>query len=410
MSVTLETTWTPGRPSLRIPKPSIPKPSISIRSAVNPMDRHQVKRDRQTKSRIQCNFEGARTDHLPSPDHQRSYTMKTVLMMLTALAASMSKASADDLTVPRSSSQSKDKVIQTFGGRQFWGDVHFFHGWRIQHNVLFGQYRLLDPRDRRYTTGTLEECRAYLQRVREEQNLPPMTGRIAILIHGIGRSSKCFRGMSEVLRQDGYTVVGFDYPSTRVTIEQSAEYLHQTLQSMPEIESADVVCHSMGGLLLRTYLQKYDSQRFRRGVLLGVPNHGAEMADMLKKNSLFQAILGPAGQQLVTDDNGLIAQLPVPAFPFAVIAGGRCQEKGFNPVLPGDNDGTVTVASTRLAGADDFLVVPVIHSFLMTNSDCIRATRSFLKNGRLNSDRAACPIDSTDSTDSTDCAEPVAQD
>ncbi|GAB5442701.1 MAG: alpha/beta hydrolase [Fuerstiella sp.] len=319
--------------------------------------------------------------------------MKFVWLLLFTFSSPVLLAQAENDARPRRGDLSKEPVIQTFGGRQFWGDVRFLQGWRIQHNVLFGQYRLLDPNDRRYLTGTLEECTDRLNQIRDEQHLRPMTGKAAVLIHGIGRSSKCFRAMGKALREDGYTVVPFEYPSTRVTIEESADYLHQVLQSMPQIESVDLVCHSMGGLLLRTYLQKHGDDRFRRAVLLGVPNHGAEMADFLKRNSLFKAILGPAGQQLVTDDDGLIAKLPAPDFPFAVIAGGRSAEKGFNPILPGDNDSTVTVASTRLAGASDFLLVPVIHSFLMTNADCIQATRCFLKSGQLCEDRDACPIE-----------------
>ena len=36
---------------------------------------------------------------------------------------------------------------KTLGGRQFWGDVHYFRGWRIQQNVFTKHYRLLDPGD-----------------------------------------------------------------------------------------------------------------------------------------------------------------------------------------------------------------------------------------------------------------------
>ena len=120
------------------------------------------------------------------------------------------------------------------------------------------------------------------------------------------------------------------------------------------------------------------------------------MADFLRNNPLFKAVLGPAGQQLVTDKDGIINSLPVPPFPFGVLAGGRSASTGYNPLLPGDNDSTVTVASTRLAGAADFILLPVIHSFLMSDQKCIDATRHFLQHERFESNRDAEPISSSD--------------
>ena len=117
--------------------------------------------------------------------------------------------------------------------------------------------------------------------------------------------------------------------------------------------------------------------------MLGVPNRGAQMADRMKQVLLYRAILGPAGQQLVSDPEGFIAKLPTPDFEFAVLAGGRRNTTGFNPLVPGDDDGTVSVASTRLPGAADFAVVECLHSFLVRHAGAIDYTARFLKTGRL---------------------------
>ena len=303
---------------------------------------------------------------------------------------------ADESPVDASGVKAALAGVRTLGGRQLWGDVVFFRGWRIQQNVLTKHYRLLDDNDNRFASGTLDECQTRLKEVREEQKLPAMKGRAVILIHGIGRSSKCFNAMAAKLKDEDCTIVGFDYPSTRVPIQASAAYLHSVLQSLEGIQSIDVVAHSMGGLLLRSYLSKYKEPRFHRAVLVGVPNKGAQMADFLKNNPLFKAFFGPAGQQLVTGKDGLVETLPTPEFEFGVMAGGRSQVRGFNPLLPGDNDSTVTVASTRLPGAADFLLLPVIHSFLMTDKSGIAAVQNFLKHGRFDPDRPPEPISADD--------------
>ena len=298
----------------------------------------------------------------------------------------------------RAESDDGPNGIKTLGGLQFWGDLKFFHGWRIQRNVLTHHYRLLDPHDHRHCSGTVDECETRLLEIAAAKKLPAMSGRAAVLIHGIGRSSKSFDTMARALHEDGYTVVSFDYPSTRVPIEESAEYLHSLIESLVGIESIDIVAHSMGGLILRSYLQKHNDTRLHRAVMLGVPNNGAQVADFLKNNPVFKIILGPAGQQLVTESDGLISRLPAPNFEFGVVAGGRGAAKGYNPLLPGDNDSTVTVASTRLPGARDFICVPVIHSFLMTNQKSITVTRCFLKHGQFDVDRMPSPIEENEIT------------
>lgn len=280
--------------------------------------------------------------------------------------------------------------MKTLGGRQFWGDLAFYRGWRIQQNVVTKHCRLLDPKDKSIVSGSQEKCARRLAEIRREKQLPPMSGKAVILVHGIIRSSKSFFGMSEALQTAGYTVVPFDYPSTRVSIPDSAQYLRSTIESLEGIDEINFVVHSMGGLVVREYSRKDPDPRIGRMVMLGVPNLGAVMADRLKKNIFFKIVMGPAGQQLIT--GGLIANLPTPPFPFAVIAGGRGTLKGYNPIVPGDDDGTVSIQSTRLAGAADFATVRSLHSFLMNQPESIEMSVRFLQTGALRATGERRPI------------------
>ena len=282
--------------------------------------------------------------------------------------------------------------MKTLGGGQFWGDVVFFHGWRIQQNVFTKHYRLLDERDNRHASGTLAVCRAKLKLIREEQKLPPMKGRGVVLIHGILRSSKCMSSMAETLEQAGFHTFQFDYPSTQVSIPEAAEYLHQTIESLEGIEELYIAAHSMGGLVTRAYFAEHDDPRFRRIVMVGTPNHGAELADLVHQNFLVRTAAGPGGRQLVTGREGLIPSLPAPKCEFAIIAGARNNPAGWNPFIPGDDDGTVTVESTKLVGAADFSTVQTTHTSLLRNREAIDQTLRFLSEGRLIDDRPAQAI------------------
>lgn len=330
------------------------------------------------------------------------WLLLTVTAALLAVGAGLCMLRGDDTVGDPMSSGSKEQdgrwnvPTKTMGGRQFWGDVRFFHDWRIQHNVFTGHYRLLDGTDVRHAWGTRESCERRLEEIRIERQLPPMSGRAVIVVHGIVRSSKCFEPMKASLREAGYTVFGFDYPSTRVEIPEASDYLRQCVESLEGITEINFVVHSMGGLVVRAMLREGTDPRFHRMVMLGVPNRGARMANILQKNVVYRLVFGPAGQQLVEHPDGLVAQLPTPGFEFAVVAGGRGTPEGYNPLIPGDDDGTVSVESTRLAGASDFMTVRVLHSFLMRDPDVIEATERFLRTGALRESGEKQPIPKED--------------
>lgn len=280
----------------------------------------------------------------------------------------------------------------TLGGRQFWADCQFFRGWRIQKHVYTGHFRLLDPSDVRQAWGTREECQQALALEKQTRNSPPMTGTAVIALHGILRSSKTWSEMQSMLEPDGYTFVNFDYPSTQQPISEFADQLQQLVASLDGIERIHFVAHSMGGLIVRKWCQQYSDPRVQRLVMIGTPNNGAEIATMLKKNLLFQWIFGPSGQQLVAEPDEFISTLPPPTMEFAVIAGAKGTPDGFNPLIPGDDDGVVTVQSARLPGASDNMTVPCLHSFQPWNPEVIEATRRFLSTGALRASGVREPI------------------
>ncbi len=286
-------------------------------------------------------------------------------------------------------------VTPTLGGRQFWGDVAAFHGYRIQQNVVTGHYRLLNEKDFRLAWGSEESCRAALTRIQEARHLPPMSGRVVILLHGITRSSKSFTLVRRRLESAGMQVIGFDYPSTRLPLKELARYLDRLLKSLDEVTEIDFVVHSMGGLLVRTYLQQAGDQwdrRIRSMVMLGVPNLGARMATLLNHRFLFQLVFGPAGKELQDGEASYVLSLPVPPFPFGIIAGARGTEEGWNPFIPGDDDGTVSVSATRLPGATDFMTVRSQHTLMMWNPELADAVLRFLQTGAFREDGLREPI------------------
>ena len=73
-------------------------------------------------------------------------------------------------------------------------------------------------------------------------------------------------------------------------IEQAAGYLHSLIESLTDVSRISFVVHSMGGLVVRRYLKDHCDPRIHRMVMLGTPNSGAELADMLKRNMIFKTV------------------------------------------------------------------------------------------------------------------------
>ncbi len=294
-------------------------------------------------------------------------------------------------------------ALPTLGGKQFWGDELFFHGWHIQRNVLTGHYRLLDARNYRHTWGTREQCQERLDEIRRRENLPPMRGSAVIVLHGLGRSASSMGNMAQFLRTAGqYTVLNVTYPTTRGSIADHAQALAGIVKNLDGIDTIHFVAHSLGNLVIRHYLGdqtdpaagRAPDPRIGRIVMLGVPNHGARLAEVFGRSGVFELVLGKSAAE-IRDFRALEARFPTPPGEFAVIAGGRGGPQGYNPWLPGDNDLIVSVETTRLPGARDFAVLPVIHTLMMDDPTVQQYTQRFLESGYFISADRRQPIAKT---------------
>ena len=204
-----------------------------------------------------------------------------------------------------------------------------------------------------------------------------------ILLHGLARTTSSFNVMEKQLKLSGYSVINQSYPSRQFDIETLAkETLPKALKKCPEsTKSIHFVTHSLGGILLRQYLSTAKIDKLGHTVMLGPPNKGSEVVDNLKKWGIFQIANGPAGSQLGTDANAIPMRLPHANFKVGIIAGNRSINWMLSTMIPGEDDGKVSVERTKLKGMTDHIVLPVTHPMMMRNMQVIKQTKMFLKNG-----------------------------
>lgn len=206
-----------------------------------------------------------------------------------------------------------------------------------------------------------------------------------ILLHGLGRTRASLLLMERVLLRAGYHVVNRSYPSRSASIEElAARAVGDTLAEVRKDRDGAIhfVTHSMGGILLRAWFRDAPPHPEGRAVMLAPPYRGSEVINTLKEWGLADA-LGPAGAALAAGPDGAPARLPDPPLAFGVIAGDRSLSPLMSALIPGRNDGKVSVASTMASGATDHIVLPVTHTFLMNEPLTIWQTSHFLRYGRF---------------------------
>jgi len=207
-----------------------------------------------------------------------------------------------------------------------------------------------------------------------------------VLVHGMGRTLHSMDDMQERLVAEGYHTVSLGYPSTRATIEEIVSgYFPEALKQCQQFTPSAVhfVSHSLGGIVLRAHFKTIKPDNMGRVVMLSPPNKGSEVADNLKDFWLYKWINGPAGQQLTTDENSLPNRLGPADYPVGIITGDRyiIFDYWLSDIIPGKDDGKVSVARSRLEGMRDFLVVHETHPFIMDDEYVQDETLYFLQNG-----------------------------
>jgi pimeloyl-ACP methyl ester carboxylesterase len=217
----------------------------------------------------------------------------------------------------------------------------------------------------------------------EEQ--APDGAETVILLHGLGRSARSMAPLADALAERGYRVHTLDYPSRSAPIEQLAGELAREVEaccSRPPVR-VHFVGHSLGGILVRAYLARSRPPRLGRVVMLAPPNQGSELVDGVRDNAVFRWLAGPAAHQLGTGEDGLPRRLGPVDFELGVLTGDRSWSPLRSWLIPGDDDGTVAVASAQVAGMSDFRVVPETHTFIMRSDAVAREVWHFLQTGRF---------------------------
>ncbi len=210
-----------------------------------------------------------------------------------------------------------------------------------------------------------------------------------IFIHGMARTSYSMSGIRRFFKKNSFHTVNIGYRFNYAPIEELSQTLiPEALEecSKKQFKKVHFVTHSLGGIILRHYLEKIEvPQKLGRVVMLAPPNKGSALIDKLGNYDFIELWNGPAGAQLSSHADSLPNQLGG-AFDYqlGIIAGDEVSflDRILKSIMGNTpHDGKVTVESTKLEGMTDHLVLGLNHTNIMKSKEVYKQSLNFIQHG-----------------------------
>jgi pimeloyl-ACP methyl ester carboxylesterase len=202
-----------------------------------------------------------------------------------------------------------------------------------------------------------------------------------VYVHGLwmpGQESLILR--QRLAHEFGLTLQAFRYSAASATMSDITERLESWVREL-KAPAVHFVGHSLGGLVIHRFLERFPDQPPGRVVFLGTPCVASRVAQRASRFAPIAHLMGPSvAEELLQPHERRWEQ----ARPLGIIAGS--QPIGVGQLLADfteENDGTVAVSETRMPGATDHIVLPVSHLGMLLSARVARETGSFLTHGRF---------------------------
>lgn len=208
---------------------------------------------------------------------------------------------------------------------------------------------------------------------------------LVVLVHGFCRGEENLQYWKKGLQRDFANVVTVDMPAAYGSFERCLKVLSQTVAAaQPErYKQVYYAGHSMGGLLLREYLQRNKPLNAKRLLCVGTPHCGSKLADIALR------ICYPAGwiwkplHALKTSARKVLVTPDIPGLEIGVVVGTANRHWPGKLFFKGPADGLVEVYSAEAPDAKCAAYTQVPHDPMQYDGSIVELMRSFFMNGNF---------------------------
>jgi pimeloyl-ACP methyl ester carboxylesterase len=202
-----------------------------------------------------------------------------------------------------------------------------------------------------------------------------------VYVHGLwmpGEESLILR--RRLAQEFALTLHSFRYSAATTTMSAVTERLEAFVREL-QAPVVHLVGHSLGGLVIYRFLERFSGHSAGGVVFLGTPCVGSRAAERAARFAPVAHLMGRSVAEELLQPH---ARRWTHARPLGIIAG--TQPLGVGQLLAAfdeDNDGTIAVSETRMPGAADHIVLPVSHLGMLLSARVAHETGLFLTQGRF---------------------------
>lgn len=208
---------------------------------------------------------------------------------------------------------------------------------------------------------------------------------LVVLVHGFCRGEKDLEYWRKGLQDTFPNILTVDLPTRYGSFERCVKKLEKSISAVhpEEYKRVFYTGHSMGGLLLREYLQRNKPANAARLLCVGTPHYGSKLADIALN------ICYPAGwiwrplHALKTSARRSVVTPDIPGLEIGAIVGLSNRHWPGKLFFKGAADGLVEEYSATAPDAVAITYTSVPHVPMQYDASVVEQIRSFLLNGRF---------------------------
>jgi len=207
-----------------------------------------------------------------------------------------------------------------------------------------------------------------------------MKDEITILIHGFNKDKHDMDFLEKGLCESGFKTVSINLPTTFGTLEECKNSLYlQTNHLKQKHRTVKFVDHSMGGLIIRAFINDAKQHNVGKCVFIATPHEGSRLADIANRIPFYSKIFRPI--EFLLSGSNLSPSSLDKNIKIGLIVGNKNINLLGRLCLSNKSDGWVEVSSAKSKDADEFIELPFGHKEIHHQHKTLLLVKNFLSQG-----------------------------